>query len=94
MNTFVLHDDNPAEEAAFDKVLVSYRNGDFQLTMSNVVAKPKGHQYIPQYFEYAGLVKVTQRPAWYICESDRHSDIKENVLSETFLDTLYNGGCI
>ena len=94
LNTYVLHDDNPDEEDAFDKMIASYRNGDFQLTMANVVAKPKGHQYIPQYFEYAGLVRVSQRPEWFICESDRHEDIKAKVLADDFLDTLYDGGNI
>lgn len=49
LNTYVLHDDNPDEEDAFDKMIASYRNGDFQLTMANVVAKPKGHQYTPSF---------------------------------------------
>lgn len=94
LNTYVLHDDDSIEEEAFDNVIASYRNGEFQLTMANVIAKPKGHQYIPQYFEYAGLVKVVQRPDWYICNSDKHEDIKTEVLSDIFLQTLYNGGNI
>lgn len=92
LNTFVLHDDNAEEEAKLDAAIKSYRKREFELTMANVVAKPKGHQYIPQYFEYAGLVRVTLRPDWYICDSDRHQDIKDTVLGDNFLISLYDGG--
>ena len=59
--------------------------------MENVVEKPKGHQYIPQYFEFAGLMHVIQRPEWSITDSGRHKDIKEKVLSQDFLEKLYGG---
>ena len=59
--------------------------------MQNVVEKPKGHQYIPQYFEYAGLVHLIQRPSWSIADNDNHKDIKEEVLSDTFLLELHGG---
>lgn len=94
LNTFVRHDDRPDEETAFDEMIAAYRNGDFQFTMADVAEKTKGHQYIPQYFEYAGLVRVTQRPDWLIRESNRHEDVKANVLEDTFLDTLYHGGSV
>ena len=48
--------------------------------MENVIEKPKGHQYTPQYFEFAGLVHVVQRPEWSITDSDNHSQIKDKVL--------------
>ena len=94
LNTFVLHDDNPGEEAAFDQAIASYRSGRLHLTMANVVTRSKGHQYTPQHFGYAGLVHVTQSPSWLISESDRHEDIKAKVLEDAFLSTLYNGGNI
>ena len=91
LNTFILHDDNAEEQAVFDKVLHEYRNGKYDLSMENVVEKPKGHQYIPQYFEYAGLVHVIQRPQWSIGHSQRHKAVKDVVLSASFLGDLYGG---
>ena len=89
LNTFVLHDDNSDEVAAFENALKDYREQKISLSMQNVVAKPKGHQYIPQYFEYAGLVHVVQRPEWSISVSSKHEDVKQKVLSENFLEELY-----
>ena len=91
LNTFVRHDDSNEEFALFEKVLTEYRNGLHTLSISNVVEKPKGHQYIPQYFEYAGLVTVIQRPEWSMSHSQRHDEIKKKVLSPTFLTELYGG---
>lgn len=92
MNTFVRHDDDPSEETVLEDYINRYRAGEFQFDMRNVVEKPKGHQYIPQYFEFAGLFKVVQRPDWSISLSDKHNDVIAEVLSPDFLDRLYQGG--
>jgi len=89
LNTYVLHDDDASEMAMFEEKLADYRAGKITLSMKNVVEKPKGHQYIPQYFEYAGLVHVIQRPDWSIGQSTKHEEIKQKVLSDDFLDELY-----
>ena len=60
-------------------------------TMRNVVEKPKGHQYTPQYFEFAGLLHVIQRPEWSISDSGRHMEVKSEVLEADFLEKLYGG---
>jgi len=91
LNTFIRHDDNIEEQNTFEKVLREYRSGKYELSMANIVEKPKGHQYIPQYFEYAGLVHVIQRPEWSIGHSQRHDAVKAVVLSDTFLSDLYGG---
>ena len=59
--------------------------------MRNVIEKPKGHQYIPQYFEFAGLLHVIQRPEWSISDSGRHTEVISEVLEADFLDKLYGG---
>lgn len=91
-NTFVRHDDRKEEEEKLDYEIERYRKGDYSFTMENVVEKPKGHQYIPQYFEFAGLVHVVQRPQWYISNSSKHQDIKDIVLSTDYLEKVYSGG--
>ena len=91
LNTFVRHDDDADEWDTFDQAIKAYRDGKHDLSMANVVENPKGHQYIPQYFEFAGLVHVIQRPEWSIGHSDRHETVKEIVLKETFLTDLYGG---
>lgn len=92
MNTFIRHDDDPDEEAQLEEYIKKYRSGQYQFDMRNVVEKPKGHQYIPQYFEYAGIFKVIQRPDWSISLSGRHQDVIAEVLSPDFLDRLHQGG--
>lgn len=94
LNTCIQHDDDPTEEARLESAITSYRDGQFQFSMKNVVKHSKGHQYIPQYFEYAGLVYMTQFPTWRIRDSDRHNDLKNMVFQDDFLDTLYNGGSL
>ena len=91
LNTCIRHDDNTQEEHNFDICIEKYKNGELSFTMENVVEKPKGHQYIPQYFEYAGLMKVVQRPEWSISDSGKHKEIKEEVLEPDFLIQLYGG---
>ena len=89
LNTFVRHDENETELREFYNAVERYRSGRMTFSMDDVVEKPKGHQYIPQYFEYAGLVHVVQRPDWSISKSNKHNDTKDIVLSSTFLDELY-----
>lgn len=91
LNTCVRHDDNTDEEAALDEYIKQYRDGKLQFSMRNVVEKQKGHQYIPQYFEFAGLLHVIQRPEWSIGDSGEHTPVKEAVLSDDFLSSLYGG---
>lgn len=71
--------------------ITRYRNGEYDFTMRNVIEKPKGHQYIPQYFEFAGLLHVIQRPEWSISDSGRHTEVKSEVLEADFLEKLYGG---
>ena len=85
LNTFVRHNDNEQEEKLFDKHILKYRQGDYSFTMNNVIEKPKGHQYIPQYFEFAGLVDVTLGANWCISNSIKHLNIKEEVLSMNYV---------
>jgi len=94
MNTCIRHDDNTDEENKLDDLVSKYRKGLIQVNMNNVVEKPKGHQYIPQYFEYAGLLHVIQRPDWSIGPSNRHKEVKDEVLSSNFLDRLHEGGAM
>lgn len=91
LNTCIRHDDDPVEEAELDKNINQYRDGRITFSMSNVIEKPKGHQYIPQYFEFAGLLHVIQRPEWSISDSGRHKNIKSEVLDSDFLKKLYGG---
>lgn len=89
LNTFIRHDDDCQEEALLDEYISRYRDGEFLFSMDDVKGKPKGHQYIPQYFEFAGLVCVVQRPKWYIRDSGNHNELKSEVLSSVFLNKLY-----
>ncbi len=91
LNTCIRHDNDENEVEQFNMYMEKYRTGLLSFTMENVVEKPKGHQYIPQYFEFAGLMHVIQRPEWSITDSGRHKDIKEKVLSQDFLEKLYGG---
>ena len=91
LNTCIRHDDCDVEEAALDDYITRYRNGEYDFTMRNVIEKPKGHQYIPQYFEFAGLLHVIQRPEWSISDSGRHTEVKSEVLEADFLEKLYGG---
>lgn len=81
LNTFVRHNDNEAEELALEKAISKYRAGAYSFSMTNVIEKPKGHQYTPQYFEYAGLLYLSQRPEWFVYNSKTHAEIKEKALS-------------
>ena len=92
MNTIIRHDDNASEEERLEEYINRYRAGEFDFSMKNVVEKPKGHQYIPQYFEYAGLFKVVQRPDWSITISGKHNEVIAEVASSHYLDKLYHGG--
>ncbi len=91
LNTCVRHDDDLEEMKDLDKRITEYRDGQLSFSMKNVVEKPKGHQYIPQYFEFAGLLHVIQRPEWSISDSGRHNNVKDIVLEKDFLDKLYGG---
>lgn len=91
MNTFIRHDDNESERESLEEAITKYRDGELTFTMENVVEKPKGHQYTPQHYEFAGFVNLVQRPTWSIRNSDRHMDVKALVLSDDYLDRLYQG---
>ena len=91
MNTFIRHDDNESEKDELNEAILKYRKGELSFTMENFIEKPKGHQYTPQHYDFAGLVNLSQRPNWLIKNSDRHMDVKALVLSDTFLDHLYQG---
>ena len=91
MNTFIRHDDKESEWANLDRAMTEYRNGAFTFTMKNVIEQPKGHQYTPQHYAFAGLVSLFQRPAWLIGNSDRHEDKKAIALSDDYLNRLYQG---
>ena len=54
LNTCIRHDDCDVEEATLDDYITRYRNGEYDFTMRNVVEKPKGHQYTPQYLNLPG----------------------------------------
>ncbi len=84
LNTLVRHNDNPSEFELFEKYVSDYREGKYSFTMANVVEKKKGHQYIPQYYEYAGLYTVTQYP-WSIKDNGTRLDFKQFVLSDEYL---------
>lgn len=92
LNTFIREDDDVDAENELEGYIEQYRAGNISFTMENVVEKPKGHQYTPQHFEFAGLLHVVQRPLWSIADSGKHNDIKSQVLSDTFLESLYQGG--
>lgn len=91
LNTYIRHDDDSDEEQTLDKYIKMYRNRDLSFSMADVIEKPKGHQYTPQHFEFAGLLHVIQRPEWSISDSGRHMDIKNEVLKDDFLVKLYRG---
>ena len=88
LNTFVRHNDDAKEEALLEEYINKYRKGLYMFSMNNVVEKPKGHQYTPQYFEFAGLLHVVQRPEWSISNSERYTKLKEEVLSDTYLENV------
>lgn len=88
LNTCVRHNDDPQEEAELDRLISQYKNHLLSFTMGNVTEKPKGHQYIPQYFEYAGLVSLVQRPEWSISTSSQHQEIQDLALSDQFFSSL------
>lgn len=89
LNTYIRKDDDYESEKTLDKYIKMYRNQALSFSMGNVIEKPKGHQYTPQYFEYAGLLHVIQRPEWSISDSNRHKDIKATVLQNDYLTRLY-----
>ena len=91
LNICVRHDDDLEEIKDFDTKINEYRKGQLSFSMEDVVEKPKGHQYIPQYFEFAGLMHVIQRPEWSISDSGRHKNVKDIILEQDFLDKLYGG---
>ena len=86
LNTFVRHNDDAAEESLLEEHISKYRNGEYAFSMQNVTENPKGHQYTPQYFEFAGLLNIARRPLWTIANSEKNADLKREVLGETFLD--------
>ena len=81
LNTFIRHNDDSEEEAVLDSHIELYRKGLYTFTMENVTEKPKGHQYIPQYFEFAGLVNIVQRPNWRATDNQNHLEIKDQALT-------------
>lgn len=91
LNTLVRKDDDEKQEAELDRYIKLYRRKEIEFSMQNVVEKPKGHQYIPQYFDFAGLVTVIQRPEWSISASTKHETLKNEILSDGFLEKLYGG---
>lgn len=94
LNTVIRHDDNSEEQAELDRQIKKYREGEYSFTMHDVVENPKGHQYTPQYFEFAGLLHVIQRPEWSISDSGRNAAVKEKVMSadyNSFLQEVNDG---
>lgn len=92
VNTFIKIDDDILAEKELDDHIARYRNGEFSLQMNDIVENPKGHQYLPQYFDYAGLLHVVQVPDWTMMNTDKHIDVKQKVISDSFLQKLYGGG--
>lgn len=89
LNTVIRADDNPDMEDLLDQHITEYRRGDLQLSMSDVIEKPKGHQYLPQFFQYADLVNLQNGRNWRMSDNLKHQDIKARVLSDHFLFEIY-----
>lgn len=90
LNTDIVADDNPEMEALLDSHITAYRRGELSFTMSDVVEKPKGHQYFPQFLQYAGLVNLRNGRDWKISDNGDKLPFKARVLSETFLVEIYD----
>ena len=45
LNTVIREDDNVIQENLLNKYIKDYRNGNLSFSMSDVISKPKGHQY-------------------------------------------------
>ena len=89
LNTDILADDNSEMEALLDQHITAYRHGELTFTMANVVEKPKGHQYLPQFLQYAGLVNLKNGHDWRISDNGKHQAVKDRVLSNGFLAEIY-----
>lgn len=91
LNTDILADDNQEMEALLDQHITAYRRDELTFTMADVVEKEKGHQYFPQFLQYAGLVNLQKGHNWRISDNSRYQDVKERILCDGFLSEIYGG---
>ena len=92
LNTYIRADDNLEMELQLDNSIKAYRSGDLSFSMKNVVEKPKGHQYFPQYLHYAGLVNLRNGLYWKISDNGKKLEFKAHILSDGYLRELYEKG--
>jgi len=92
LNTDIRADDNPEMESLLHSHISAYRHGELSFSMNDVIEKPKGHQYFPQFLQYAGLVNLHKGRDWKIADNGNKVTFKNHVLSETFLDGIYTKG--
>jgi len=91
LNTDIREDDNTNQENLLNQHIKEYRNGVLTFSMKDVIRKPKGHQYLPQFLQFAGLVNLQNGRYWRISDNGRRADFKSMILSPTFLTDLYKG---
>ena len=84
LNTLIRHNNNSNEEEMLDKCIKEYRDGKCSFSMKDVIEKPKGHQYTPQYFEFAGLIHIVQGSNWSVSDSEKHIDIKNMAINNKY----------
>ena len=82
LNTFVRRDGDSQGEALLDDAMERYRAGKLRFSSVDIVENPKGHQYLPQHFDFAGLISLTQATRWQVTDSGRHQDVKAAVLGK------------
>ena len=89
LNTDIREDDNTTMETLLDKHIKAYRNGELTFSMNNIKSKPKAHQYLPQFFYYAGLVNLQNGIHWRISDNGKYKEFKSEVMSDDFLSKIY-----
>lgn len=80
LNTCIQHDNSPGEEKIFHEAITKYREKIVSYGMNDVKSQQKGHQYIPQYLDYAGLVLLDNGSKWRMSKSKKHPSKREKIL--------------
>lgn len=90
--THIYEDDNITQEEKFRRDIAEYRSGKLRFNKSNITEYVKGHQYLPQWMEMGGLIKIykgSRLSEWLMIETTEMKELNDELLHPNFLKQLY-----
>ncbi|MBN2796641.1 MAG: hypothetical protein JXR88_14620 [Clostridia bacterium] len=91
LNTLIKTDEDTKDFSSVDKVIEDYRSQKIVFSKKSIVQFQLSHSYIAGNLEYGGFIKIARKP-FVISENLENVTVNDSIISEGFLEGLYNRG--